>query len=84
MSKYGGLDIPALLRSVALESTFGEGDPRRMLDLQRLDYLLRQQSPEFTVAGLGEYLRGLEEGERRRLLSGYHTPREWMDPPPGG
>ena len=65
---YGELDIPSLLRSVAREGPFGEGDTRYVLDVQRLDYLLRQQSPEFTVTGLGEYVRGLEDGERRRLL----------------
>lgn len=75
---YSDLDIPALLRSAAKESAFGEGDPRKALDLQRLDFLLRQYSPSFTAHGLGAYIMHLDENERRRLLgTRYYLPEAW-------
>ena len=75
---YSELDIPAVLRSAEQESIFGEGDPRKALDLQRLDFLLRQYSPSFTAHGLGEYIMRLDEDERRRLLGiRYYLPEAW-------
>ena len=75
---YSDLDIPGMLRSAASESTFGEGDPRRSIDLQRLDFLLRQHSPTFTAHGLGEYIMRLDENERRSLLGiRYYLPEAW-------
>lgn len=74
---YGDIDIARLLRESAVESMFGEGDPRQSLDLQRLDYLLRQESQDFTARGLGEYLMALDERDRIRLLASYYLPKEW-------
>lgn len=76
---YADLDIAALLRSAAEQSMFGEGDPRRTLNLPGLDYQLRQYSTEFTVRGLGEYLKTLDKSQRWRLLSAYYLPGEWKD-----
>lgn len=74
---FADIDIARLLRESAMESMFGEGDPRQSLDMQRLDYLLRQESADLTAQGLGEYLMDLDERERTRLLYPYYLPREW-------